>query len=108
MQSVLKEHFDEALNQLSGGDDALKAKMEHHYSRLSDQPNNKAEIDKKLRDALALSQDRVDGVGNAFASMGSAPIKPSSSNKTWTDEEKDFARKFAAAGGMKLDDKDFK
>ena len=108
MQTVLKEQYNEALNQLSGGDEGLKAKIEHHYGRLSDQAGSKAEIEKKLRDALSLSQDRVDGVGNAFASMSSAPLKPSGTDKTWSDEDKAFAKKFAAAGNLKLTDEDFK
>lgn len=108
-ESNLKEHYTSMLDALTGGDEELKKKVEHHYSRLSDPSTDKATVEKKLKDAWALSQDRpVDRVGNAFASMGSAPIKPSASNKSWSEDEKELAQKLASAGGIKLSDDDFK
>ena len=108
MESVLKEHYLEILQNLAGGDEEAKKKIEHHYNRLSDPVDSKAAIEKKLRDAMSLSQDRVDLTTNAFASMGSAPLKPSNTGGSFTQEEVELGKRLAAAGGLKLTDDDFK
>lgn len=109
LEGVLKEHYDDALAGLADGDEELKKKIEQQYSRLSDNASTKAEIEKKLRDAWSLAQAPAasPAVGYAFSSAGSAPIKPASSSKKFSEEEKAFARMMASSGGMKLDDADF-
>ncbi len=108
-EANMKEHYQELLNSLSGGDDEAKKKIEYHYGRLSDPTTNKAEVEKKLRDAMELSRVRqANSTGNAFASSGAAPIKPSNSNRKWSEDEKELGKEFAAAGGMVLKDEDFK
>lgn len=106
-EASLKDHYDSMLSALTSGDEEMKKKVEHHYKRLSDPATDRASVEKKLKDAWALSQDRPDTTANAFASGGSAPLKPSSSGQKWSEDEKDLAKKLAAAGGLVLDDKDF-
>lgn len=108
-ESTLKDHYSSMIESLSGGDEETKKKIEYHYNRLSDAATSKAEVEKKLRDAWALSQDRpANTIANSFASFGAAPIKPISSNHKWSDDEKELGKKLAAAGGLVLKDEDFK
>lgn len=108
-ETNLKDHYSDLLSSLTGGDEEAKKKIEYHYNRLSDPATSKAEVEKKLRDAWSLAQDRpADKTSVSFASFGAAPIKPSSSNNKWTDDEKDLAKRLAAAGGLVLEDSDFK
>jgi len=105
-ENGLKQYYDSMLEALVGNDEEAKKKVEEQYGRLSDPVTDRASIEKKLKDAWALSQDRSDLTGNAFASLGSAPLKPAA-NKKWSDEEKELAQKLASAGGMKLEETDF-
>lgn len=108
-EGVLKDHYDELLAALSGGDEEAKKRIEYQYKRLSDPTASKADVEKKLRDAAALAQDRTtDRATAAFASIGSAPLKASAGGRKFTDEEKAFGKALAAAGNIKLDDEDFK
>lgn len=109
VDGVLKEHYGDALSNLASGDEELKKKIEFHYNRLNDPTSSKTEIDKKLRDAWSMAQERPSTFTNAFASSGSVSMmKPSSSGSKFTDEEKKFAQRFASAGGLVLKDEDFK
>ena len=108
LDGVLKDHYNEALGSLAGGDEELKKKIEHHFNRFNDPGSSKSDIDKKLRDAWALSQDKPSMSSNAFATSNSVSmLRPTATSKTFSDEEKAFAKKFAAAGGIKLEDADF-
>ena len=107
IQSVLQEHYIEAIESLSGGDDELKKKIEQQYLRLSDPTNNKSEIDKKLRDAWSLAQERPQTFSNAFSTSSSSVFRPQSSQK-FNDDERDVLKKMAAAGGIKLTEDDLK
>ena len=109
-EGVLKDHLDDQLTSLAGGDEEMKKKIQYHFKRLSDPATTKQEIDKKLRDAWSLAAERpAPQMGNAFASMGSAPMRPvAASSHKFSEEEKAFAKQFAAAGGIKLSDEDLK
>jgi leucyl aminopeptidase (aminopeptidase T) len=107
LEGFLADHYTEALESLAGGDEELKKKLEYHYKRLSDDATSKSSIDKKLRDAWALSQDRPSMTSNAFATSSSAVIRPSATSQKFSDEEKAFAKQLAAAGGLNLTDDDF-
>ena len=107
---VFKDHYEERLAALASGDEELAKKISYQYKRLAGDVSSKTEIDKKLQDAVLLAQGPSTKVsGNAFASMGSAPMRPaSSSGAKFSEEEKAFAKTFAAAGGIKLSEDDIK
>lgn len=110
MEGVMKDHYNETLSSLAGGDEEVKKKIEHHYKRLGDLASTKEEIGKKLRDAwLLASEPKVqDALNSSVISSGGVSklnIKPTS---TFTAEEKEFTKQMAKAGGIALEDKDFK
>lgn len=107
-EGVLKDHYENVINDLAGGDPEVRKKVEYHFKRLNDTATTKAEIEKKLRDAAALAEPaRASGLSQAFASGGSGPIKARAIG-VFTEEQKEFAKKFAAAGGVQLSDDDLK
>lgn len=107
-EGALKDHYNDALTSLAG-DEETKKKIEYHYNRLSDKTTTKQDIDKKLRDAWALSQDKpASSMGAAFSSGGMGYVKPSSTPKTFSKEEVELGKEIARAGGLKLSDEDFK
>lgn len=107
-EGVLKDHYNDVITNLASGDEETKKKIAYHYNRLSDKAETKAEVDKKLKDAWALAQDKpASNAAAAFSSGGMGYVKPSSGTKTFSKEEVELGKAIAAAGGMKLDDKDF-
>ena len=87
----------------------LREKIEFHYERIKDTAVTKEEVSKKLRDSwtLATAGERQEVSGSAFSSGGATGGKPKAQS-TFSAEEKDLAKKLAEAGGLKLEDKDFK
>lgn len=111
MDGVVKEHYSDIINKLAGDDKELLAKIEFQYKRLGDAAGTKAEIEKKLNDAYVLATGNMaGGIGQRpFSSGGSAPLKiDRNNNPPLNSEEMDLAKKLAAAGGIKLEDKDLK
>lgn len=107
-EGVLKDHYESTIESLSGGDPEVRKKIEYHYKRLSDPAATKAEVEKKLRDAQVLAEPaRERGVSGAFASGGAGPVR-SAAGGTFTDEQKQFAKTLAKAGGIELTEEDLK
>ena len=109
LEGVMKDHYNETLKALTGDDKELLAKIEFQYKRLADTAATKEEITKKLTDSYLLATKKEDeGVLNSsvISSGGVSRITPKT-DKKFTPEEKNLARKLASAGGLKLEDKDF-
>lgn len=111
LDGVVKEHYSDTLAKLAGGDKELLAKIEFQYKRLGDSVGTKAEIEKKLNDAYVLATgNSPTGIGQRpFSSGGTSPLKVDRNNNTpLSAEEVELGKKLAAAGGIKLEDKDLK
>ena len=104
LEGVMKDHREETLNSLTGGDEELKKKVEYHYNRLGDVASTKSEINKKLNDAylLATGGTSEDISTNVFSSGGVGKLKTKVSETKLTPEEKAIGAKFG------LKDEDFK
>jgi len=108
LESVSKDYYNEVLNQLSGDDEELKKKIVFEYGRLSDIAGTKEEISKKLRDAYTLAaRVETEGVSASVFSSGGASAPAIKRQGTFSDDEKDLARRLAAAGGLTLEESDF-
>jgi len=108
LEGVMKEHYNDTIKNLVGDDKDLLAKVELQYKRLADTASTKEEISKKINDAyiLATGDVRSNVDMGAFSSGGVGRIKVDTKSPL-SQEEKDFTKKLAAAGGLKLEDKDF-
>jgi len=108
LEGMVKEHYTETLKSLSGDDKELSDKIEFHYKRLADVGTTKEEINKKLNDAFVLATGGFTRktTQRPYSSSGVSPLGAEKSQPV-TDEEKEFAKKLAGAGGIKLEDKDF-
>jgi hypothetical protein len=108
LEGVTKEHYQETMKKLAGDDKELADKIELQYKRLADPASTKEEISKKLMDAFVLAsggnKQSIDS--GVFSSGGIGRIKVE--QKQMSPEEIEFSKKFAQAGGIKLEDKDFK
>lgn len=108
LEGVLKDHYNDTLKNLAGGDKDVEAKIELQYKRIADTASTKDEIAKKLQDAAILATGGRSNFNNGvFSSGGVGPIKPEN-NSPMTDDEKGLLARMAAAGGIKLEAKDFK
>lgn len=111
LEGVMKDHYNDVLKNLVGDDKELLAKVELQYKRLADSASTKEEIAKKLNDAYTLATGNVksDIPTGAWSSGGVGRLKVDSNNKPkLTPEEIEVAKKLAEAGGIKLEEKDFK
>jgi len=110
LETVLKDHYSETLKTLAGDDEELKKKVEYHYKRLADTAGTKEEVTKKLTDAyvLATKPDDPNALTSQVVSSGGVHKLNIKTNQPFTQDEKELARKMAAAGGMTLKDEDFK
>jgi hypothetical protein len=110
LEGVLKDHFNDVLSQLAGDDVELRKKIELQYGRLTDPAANKEEVAKKLRDAYTLASKPVEDPGalnTSVISSGGVGRLNIKTDKKFSAEEKALGQKLAAAGGIKLEDKDF-
>ena len=109
LEGVMKDHYNETLNNLSSGDVEVKKKIEFQYKRIGDNPNTKEEVSKKMRDAYLLATGTSSGGidMSAFSSGGVSRLNIKNQTKTFTPEEKEFGKKLAQAGNVRLEDKDF-
>lgn len=111
LEGVMKDHYNDVVKSLADGDAELQKKIELQYKRLGDSAATKEEITKKLTDAYILATGKKVDEGalnsSVLSSGGGRPIK-TQGNQNFTAEEKALAQKMAQAGGMKLEDKDFK
>ena len=110
LEGVMQDHYAETLKTLSDGDDELKKKIEYHYKRLTDTASTKEEVTVKLRDAylLATKPAETDALNTSVLSSGGVSRIKVGSEKKFTEEEKAFTKKLAQAGGMTLEESDFK
>lgn len=95
LEGVMKDHYDETLKSLSGGDEELKKKIEFHYKRLGDIVSTKTEMSNKLKDAhtLATRKDEPD-ITAILGSGGIGRLKMKGQNKGFTPEEQALGAKF--------------
>jgi hypothetical protein len=108
LEGVMKDHYNDTLKTLSGGDKELQDKIELQYKRIADTASTKEEITKKLQDAEILATGGRSNFDNsAFSSGGVSRIK-SEIKTPMTSEEKELLNKMAQAGGIKLEEKDYK
>jgi len=110
LSGVMKEHYEETLNNLVGNDDELKKKIEFNYNRIQDVPKTKSEILNKLKDAWIMTEGgKENDAANALI-FSSGEIKKINTNinSDFSNEEKEFAKKLASSGGILLKDEDFK
>jgi len=108
LEGVMKDHYNDVLKSLSGGDKDIQAKIELQYKRIADTVSTKEEITKKLGDALLLATGNSSGFDNSsFSSGGVSRIKIESKSPMSADE-KEVLSKLAQAGGIKLEEKDYK
>lgn len=106
LEGVMKDHYNDAIASLSGGDAELQKKIEFQYKRLGDSAATKEEISKKLNDAFLLAAGTKEGGSQAvFSSGGVGRIKVENKNPL-NDEQKELLKRMGAAGGMKFEDKD--
>ena len=108
-EGVMKDHYNDTLNGLAGGDAELVKKIEYQYKRLGDVASTKEEIGKKLKDAYVLAggvqeKNYLDSSITSSGGVGRINIKR---GEKMSAEEKQAITAMAAAGGVKLDDKDF-
>ncbi len=109
LDGVMKDHYTDTINKLTGGDKDLIAKIELQYKRLGDSAGTKSEIEKKLNDAFILATGgQSKGINNsAFSSGGVGKPNFGTQGETkLTDEEKKMAQELAAKGGMVITEKD--
>ncbi len=109
LEGVNKDHYSDTLKVLAGDDAELLKKIEFHYKRLADPSGSKAEITAKLQDAytLATGQSASSMSSSAYSSGGANRPKTKTGTEKLNADEQALAKKIAAAGGMKLEDKDF-
>jgi hypothetical protein len=108
LEGVMKDHYNETLNSLSGGDKETADKIELQYKRLVGTPATKDELAKMLQDASLLATGGQNkGVSSGVFSSAGAGRLNIKSTEPLSAEEKDMARKLASAGGMTLEEKDF-
>jgi len=113
LEGVLVDHKNDGLKALAGDDVELQKKIEFHYNRLSDPASTKAEVTKKLTDAWVLAtgkpSEESSVLDSTVVSSGSVSKLNIKNNTPFSDEEKELARKLAAAGNLgELKDEDFK
>ncbi len=111
LEGVMKDHYNDTLKALAGDDEELAKKIEFNYKRLADPAATKSEMNAKFQDAyrLSVSAEDANALTSSVISSGSiGKLNIKSTDKKFTAEEKAMAQKLAAAGGMKLEDKDFK
>ena len=110
LEGVMQDHYNDDLKALVGDDEELRKRVELEYARLSDVASTKDQITKKMKDAyiLATKQDAGDNFNaNILASGGVSRLNIKPSDKSFTPEEKELAKRLARAGGIILEDKDF-
>lgn len=90
LEGVMKDHYNETLSQLSGGDEELKKKIEFNFKRLGDVASTKQELTKKFQDAARLSGvEERDAVNTSvFSSGGVGRLNIKTSEKKLTEDEK--------------------
>ena len=110
LSGVMKEHYEEILNNLVGNDDELKKKIEFNYNRIQDVPKTKSEILNKLKDAWIMTEGSKENDATNAIIFSSGEIKKINTkpNSDFSNEEKEFAKKLASSGGILLKDEDFK
>lgn len=110
LEGVLQDHYADILKSLSGDDEELKKKVEFQYKRLNDPTGTKDQVTKKLTDAWALATktEAPNALNASVISSGGVSRPNITSDKKFTPEEKEFAKKMATAGGITLKDEDFK
>ena len=110
LEGVSKDYYNETLGSLAGDDAELKKKIEFEYGRLNDPVNSKEDISKKLRDAYSHAT-RIEDAGafNAETVSSGGAAKPRfKTSGSFSADEIAFGKKLAQAGGVKLEDSDFK
>lgn len=110
LEGVMKDHYNDMLKSLVGDDKELLAKVEYQYKRLADTASTKEEITKKLNDAftLATGTNKDSFNSGAFSSGGVGGIKPQGQKQKLSPEEAELLGKLANAGGLKIDEKEYK
>ena len=95
LEGVMKDHYNDTLEALSGGDEELKKKIEFNFKRIGDVASTKAEITKKFQDAARLSgQTEVDAVNaSVFSSGGVGRLNIKGSETKLSADEKVMASK---------------
>lgn len=109
LEGVMKDHYNDTIKNLSGGDKDVEAKIELQYKRIADTAGTKDEIAKKLQDAALLAGvNRGSSFDNsAFSSGGVSKIKIENKSPL-SEDEKDLLGKLANAGGITLKPEDLK
>jgi alanyl-tRNA synthetase len=93
-EGVMKDHYNETLNALSGGDEELKKKIEFNFKRLGDVASTKAEITAKFQDAARLAGQTDDAVNTSvFSSGGVGRLNIKGSETKLSADEKVLASK---------------
>lgn len=109
LEDVMRDHYNETIERLTGGDEDLKKKVEFQYKRLQDPAGTKEEMNKKLSDAYLLAQGPVQETvdTNVFSSGGVQKLNLKK-NQEFTSEEKEFVQRLGQAGGLQITEDDFK
>lgn len=109
LEGVNKDHYNDTMKMLAGNDKELEKKIEFNYKRLGGGSGTKADITAKLNEAYLLSTGvpADSGASSAFSSGGANRIRSTSAGPKLSAEEQALATRMAAAGGMKLEPKDF-
>ena len=92
LEGVMKDHYSETINTLTGGDKDLIAKVELEYKRLTDAAASKEEVSKKLKDAYLLATRADAGVDSSVYSSGSVRRPPANVGGL-SEDEKDLLTK---------------
>jgi oligoendopeptidase F len=109
LEGVMKDHYNDTLKNLSGGDKEIEAKIELQYKRIADTAGTKEEIVKKLKDAALLAGTNSGSSfdNSVFSSGGVSRIKVENKSPL-NDDEKDLLVKLANAGSIQLKPEDLK
>lgn len=105
MEGVMKDHYNDTLKVLAGGDEEAKKKIEFHFKRLGDVAGTKEEITNKLKDAYILANKPadIDALNTSVISSGGVGrINVKVSETKLTPEEKELGKKLG------LSDEDYK
>jgi len=112
MEGVMQDHYNDTIKALVGDDEELRKKVEHEFKKTLSgvNPTTKDELAGKLRNAylLATKPAEVDALNSSVISSGGVGRLNIKSEKKFSQEEKQMAKVLAEAGGIKLEESDFK
>lgn len=111
-EGVMKDHYEDRLKSLASGDEELAKKIKYEFDVTlgAVTATTKSEMDAKFKKAYVLAggTEERDFLSSDITSSGSASRISLKPQGKISEQEKAIIKQAAAAGGIKLDDKDIK